>query len=113
MTTYVGFAIADSMFGIDALVQRKAVSIEWVRENHPYMVVCANPSHLATFQALEGKHGIKLTIPTKAPLVGLVEGDSLVVLSVRGLPRLEGRHEYTVEEIDKAAFYFSQWTVLK
>lgn len=32
-------------------------------------------------------------------------------MGVSGLPRLEGRHEYTQAEIDGAKFDFSLWTV--
>jgi hypothetical protein len=33
-------------------------------------------------------------------------------MGVRGLPRLEGRHEYTEEEIAAATFSFSEYTVV-
>jgi hypothetical protein len=47
-----------------------------------------------------------------APQVSLSPGDSIVVMSVRGLPRLDAsRHEYTQAEIDSATFAFSRWTV--
>lgn len=58
------------------------------------------------------RYDIKCEIPEKAPLVSLKSGDQFLVMSPRGLPRLENRHEYTPEEIDKASFAFGLWTIL-
>ncbi|MBU3924918.1 hypothetical protein KJ854_03200 [Patescibacteria group bacterium] len=35
----------------------------------------------------------------------------MIVMSVRGLPRLTDRHEYTEEEVAKATFAFSVYNV--
>ena len=45
------------------------------------------------------RFGIDVVIPEKPPIVSLHPGDSVIVMAVRGLPRLEGRHEYTPEEV--------------
>lgn len=37
-------------------------------------------------------------------------GDSLIVMGVRGLPRLTDRHEHTHEAIEKATFSFSLYS---
>jgi hypothetical protein len=51
-------------------------------------------------------------VPERAPLVALKLGDEVIVMSVRGLTRLEeNRHEYTEEEIAKATSTFGLWTI--
>jgi len=58
---------------------------------------------------MRSRYGFDVPVPEKAPFANLQTGDSLVVMGVRGLPRLEGRHEYTEEEIASATFTFSVW----
>ena len=112
MTVYFGFAFADSMIPGDALLRRKVLSQEEAVELiHKGVEPCLNPSHKATIDAMAVRCGIVVPIPPTAPKVELKVGDSVIVLSVRGLPRLDAtRHEYTAEEIAKAAFVFSLWT---
>jgi len=75
------------------------------------LAVCLNPSHQATVKAMQDRFGIEVPIPEVAPQVKLEVGDSLIVMGVRGLPRLDAtRHEYTEEEIAKASFQFSVFT---
>ena len=59
---------------------------------------------------MHSRYGFNVPVPEKAPFAKLAAGDSLVVMGVVGLPRLEGRHEYTEEEIASARFNFSVWT---
>jgi hypothetical protein len=72
---------------------------------------CLNPSHQATIDAMVARFGIKVGIPETPPKVELRQGDSVIVMGVRGLPRLTDRHEYTAEEIGKANFAFALYTV--
>ncbi len=112
MRTFFGFGIAPSMFPSDCEIstreltpeQAKAIIAEGVEP-------CLNPSHKASIDAMQSRFGIEVAIPAKAPIVKLGLGDRLLVMGVSGLPRLEGRHEYTVEEIAGAKFNFSLWTV--
>lgn len=110
---YFGFAVADGMFnGEHVELVRETISIERVRELVAQGVIPAlNPSHVATIGAMRTRYGIEVAVPEKAPMVTLDQGDSLIVMSVRGLPRREGVAEYTSEEIDRATFVFSLWTV--
>lgn len=113
MTTFFGFALADSMFQGDALIQRRTLTIEEVMALIEAGVEpCLNPSHAATISAMEGRFGIHVPIPTTPPRVILAVGDSVVVMGVRGLPRLTDRHGYTEEEVASATFSFSQYTVV-
>ncbi len=57
------------------------------------------------------RFGIEVPIPERAPRVLLESGDSVVVMGVRGLPRLEDRHEYTDSEVEGAQFSFSIFSV--
>ena len=112
-TTYFGFALADSMFSGECNISRKTLTVDAVRELVQKGVVpCLNPSHDATIKAMRGKFGIEVPIPEKPSQVSLGAGDSVIVMGVRGLPRLTDRHEYSEEEVAKATFTFSVYTVL-
>lgn len=112
---YFGFAVADSMFSGDVEISRGVLDIEAVKLLVRQGVVpCLNPSHVATINAMKERYGISVDIPERAPQVALDVGDRLIVMGVRGLPRLGAdRHEYSKEEIDSATFVFSIWEVLE
>ena len=113
MKTYFGFALADSMFsGSDVLINRKRLTAdEAVAVIKEGVVPCLNPSHLATIDVMRKRFGIDTPIPEKPPQVVLGGGDRLLVMGVRGLPRLTDRHEYSEDEVAKATFEFSLYTV--
>lgn len=112
MKTFFGFGVADNMFPASCNVSRRDLTPEEAKGVISEGVeVCLNPSHALTIGVMRTRYGIDVTIPEKAPLVSLKSGDRLLVMGVSGLPRLEGRHEYTQEEIDKAKFRFGLWTV--
>ena len=110
---YFGLAMADSMFPANCSISRKSLTLDELKDRLVNGVeVCLNPSHQATISAMESKFGIEVAIPATAPIVKLQSGDSLVLFSVRGLPRLDAtRHEYTETEIASATFEFGMWTV--
>lgn len=109
---HFGFAIADSMFAGEAVIRRLPLNVNDVRHIVARGVVsCLNPSHAPTISAMRKWFNIDVPVPEKAPIVSLETGDALVVMSVRGLPRLEGRREYTIDEIEKASFAFSLYVV--
>ena len=112
-TMYFGFGLADNMFkGLKGPFYRDEISSEKAKEIISGGVeICLNPSHQATIHVMETRFGISVPIPERAPVVRLEEGDSLLIMAVSGLPRLEGRHEYTSEEVAAATFSFSLWTV--
>lgn len=101
-TTYFGFAIADSMFPETCKVTRTTLRVDEVINAK----MCLNPSHAAI-----ARFNLPITIPKSPPRVILFKGDVVIVMSVRGLPRLENRHEYTQQEIDNAIFVFGEWKV--
>jgi hypothetical protein len=112
MKTYFGFALADSMFSGNCQVTRRVLSVEEVRALVAQGVEsCCNPSHKATIDAMRSRFGIDVPIPETPPQVVLGPGDSVIVMGVRGLPRLTDRHEYTEEEIAQATFSFAMYTV--
>ena len=112
--TFFGFAVADSMFSGDVEISRSQVPAETAKKIIGSGVVpCLNPSHVATIQAAKARFGIEVEIPEKPPQVSLLAGDRLLVMSVRGLPRLTDRHEYTEEEIENASFSFSLYEVTR
>jgi hypothetical protein len=111
--TFFGFALADSMFVGDCKIDRMALTPEEAVEMIGQGVVpCLNPSHEATIQAMTSRFGIEVEIPATPPQVKLATGDTLLVMGVRGLPRLTDRHEYNTEEIAGATFSFSTYTVV-
>lgn len=111
---YFGFAIADSMFPSDCDIHRTELSADDVKEiiaEHE-ITSCCNPSHQATIDAMRQRFSINIPIPATAPQVKLGSQDEVIVMSVRGLPRLDAtRHEHTADEIAKATFVFGLWTV--
>lgn len=112
---YFGFAVADSMFAAmgDCLIRRTKLAVETVREMAAQGVLtpCLNPSHTATISAMRQRFDIDIDIPERPPQVALRSGDSVIVMSVRGLPRLTDRHEYTPEEVATATFEFAMYSV--
>lgn len=111
MKKFFGFALADSMFSGDCTIRRRALSVDEVKAMAKEFTPCLNPSHKATIDAMRTRFGINVEIPEQPPRVSVGSGDSMIVMGVRGLPRLTDRHEYTEEEIAAATFSFSEYTV--
>ena len=109
---YFGFALADSMFTGNCDIRRVTLDADAVRQMAKGFTPCLNPSHQATINAMRQRFGIDIAISATPPRVALGAGDSVVVMGVRGLPRLTDRHEYTEEEITSATFSFSEYTVI-
>lgn len=109
---YFGFALADSMFNGDCDIRRRQLTPDEAKIRIDQDIVsCLNPSHKATIDAMRARFGIDVTIPEKPPQVALSNDDSIIVMGVRGLPRLTDRHEYTADEIASATFTFAMYTV--
>ena len=112
MSTYFGFALADSMFVGDCTITRRVIGVEEAQAMIARGVEsCCNPSHQATINAMRSRFGIDVLIPETPPRVALGPGDAVIVMGVRGLPRLTDRHEYTEEEVASAPFVFAVYTV--
>ena len=114
MKTYFGFAVADSMFphSAECTIRRRELDADTVRRVVAGGVIpCLNPSHKATIDAMRTRFGIYVPIPETPPRVELQDGDRMIVMGVRGLPRLTDRHEYTAEEIEGAEFRFSEYRI--
>ena len=114
MTTYFGFAIADSMFPDECNIRKTSLSVAEVRDQlaNEGVEFVLNPSHWPTIEAARSRFDLAIAVPAKPPQVLLGDGDSIIVMGVRGLPRLTDRHEYTAGEIAGAAFSFSLYTVV-
>lgn len=119
---YFGFGVSDSMFSGDVELTRKDLKddagyVQYILNNPASVwcqetVICLNPSHKASIDAMVAKYGLTgIDIPDHAPVIKLESGDSIIVMSPRGLPRLVDRHEYTTEEIEGATFNFAVWSV--
>ena len=113
MRTYFGFGIADNMFpaGTSTITRRDLTPDEAKSVIQEGVEVCLNPSHALTIGVMQSRYGIEVAIPAKAPIANLAKGDRLLVMGVSGLPRLEGRHEYTAEEVAGAKFRFGLYSV--
>lgn len=111
---YFGFALADSMLPEGTFRKTVALNAEvaknWIEGKN--VVSCLNPSHKATIEAMRVRYEIDVPIPDTPPQVKLSSKDVLIVMGVRGLPRLTDRHEYTREEIEGATFTFSMYKVI-
>ena len=96
-----------------SFLERRVLSLTVVHEKVKAGVTsCCNPSHVATIEAMRLRFGLEVSIPEHPPRVVLEKGDSVIVMGVRGLPRLTDRHEYTTEEVAKATFVFTEYTIL-
>ena len=84
--TFFGFALADSMFSSDCAIVRTAIDHEEVKRmaENGELTPCLNPSHAATIAAMRERFGIEVEIPETPPKVVLSQGDSIVVMGVRG-----------------------------
>ena len=112
MKTFFGFALADSMFSGDCQIVRRKLTVEQVEvEVANGVIPCCNPSHSATIHAMQSRFGIEVEIPAEPPRVELQVGDAVIVMGVRGLPRLTDRHEYSHEEVAQATFEFHEYSV--
>lgn len=111
---YFGFALADSMFTGNCTIHRRPLTADEVRmmAEAGELTPCLNPSHQATINAMRQRYQIDLRIQEAPPKVEVGTGDALVVMGVRGLPRLTDRHEYTDTEIAAATFSFSEYTII-
>ena len=109
---YFGFALADSMFTGNCEIARRTLTPDEAVSLINYNVTpCLNPSHQATINAMTTRYGINVTIPERPPQVNLNSRDSIIIMGVRGLPRLTDRHEYTEAEIESATFSFAIYFV--
>ena len=113
MKMFFGFALADSMFAGDCDIRRRAITADEVRNlaANGELAPCLNPSHKPTIAAMRQRYGIDIAMHDAPPRVALAPGDSVIVMGVRGLPRLTDRHEYSAEEIENATFSFAEYTV--
>jgi hypothetical protein len=96
----------------DADIRKRKLEVDEARRLIQGAIPCLNHSHAATIEAMTGRFGIKVEIPEIPPIVNLQYGDVLIVMGVRGLPRLTDRHQYTAEEIANASFKFSKYECL-
>ena len=110
---FFGFALTDSMFDAhECNIERRILSVDEVTVKIAQGVLsCCNPSHEATIGAMRQRFNLNVEIPASPHRVELGIGDSVIVVSVRGLSRLTDRHEYTDNEVAKATFVFSEFTV--
>lgn len=112
--TFFGFAVSDSMFprSAECMIRRREIDVDAVRDVVGDGVIpCLNPSYKATIDAMRTRFGIDVPIPETPPRVELADGDRMIVMGVRGLPRLTDRHEYTAKEIAGAEFRFSEYRI--
>lgn len=112
MKKFFGFALSSSMFNGNCVIKREMMSVEEVKAMEQEFIPCLNPSHQATIDAMRQRFGIEVPIPEVAPQVSLGVDDAVIVMGVRGLPRLTDRHEYTSDEISAATFEFVKYTLV-
>lgn len=113
MKVFFGFALADSMFSESCTIERRPLSVDEAKALVQQGVEsCLNPSHKASIDAMRARFGIDVSIPESPPRVAVKAGDAVVVMGVRGLPRLTDRHEYSGDEIAQATFVFAEYRVI-
>jgi hypothetical protein len=121
MRIIFGFGVSDSMFlqHNGQIIVRRELTPEGAQlivakaTEEGILVPAVNPSHKTSLEVMEKRFGISVPVPEVAPKVSLQHGDTLVLMGISGLPRLQDRHEYTSEEVNAATFTFSAWTVIE
>lgn len=109
MTTYFGYATIPD----NAEIRKRKLEIEEVKNLIQNAVPCIDPKHSAIIELMTKRLGIALDIPTNPPAVNFQEGDALIVMSVRGLPRLTGKQRYSHDEAENASFKFSEYKIIQ
>ncbi|BBD70645.1 hypothetical protein NIES4072_70120 [Nostoc commune NIES-4072] len=110
---YFGFAVADSMFPAEATIKKQPFDATANKKEIESAASCCNGTHKATVEAANSRFGLNIQIPAKPPSISLGVGDSIIVMGVRNLPRLEDNRHYTDEEINSASFVFSKYTIVE
>ena len=112
---YVGFSIADSMFteGDCLILRRQLELLDFKKYMQKGAISYINPAYKNSIAEIEKRYTITLP-PHSDERVKLQKGDSIIVISSRGLPRKTGgAFKYTPEEISRATFNFSIYTLLE
>jgi hypothetical protein len=117
---YVALALSDSMSPPRCAIEKFSIGPHeaqaFLREaaTAGRVVSAVNASHKATIDAVRQRFGIDLPLPASGdpPKVLLDYDDEVLVVSVRGLPRLTDRHQYTADEIARAEIVFSIYRCL-
>lgn len=100
------------MFPGECMIHRRPLSVGEAKSRIEEGVVpCFNPGHTATINLMRQRFGFDIPAPDGAYQVNLEKGDCLIVMSIRGLPRLTDRHEYTQDEIDNADISFGIYEI--
>jgi hypothetical protein len=113
-TVYLGFNIADSMFDGPCTLKREPLTESQFKDLISRGVTsCLNKSHPATVKALKTRYGIEAEIPHIPPRINIFPGDSILIVSLRGLPRHTTSYQYTDAEVAQARFVFARYTRLE
>jgi len=114
---YLAFNIGDSMFDDDkdVLILRRNISHD---EFYKYLesgnvISCLNGSHQNTIKEIERRFDVKLPVPKEPPRIKLTQGDAVITISSRGLPRkTQNALEHQSEALERASFHFSLYIIL-
>ncbi len=116
--TYFGFAVAHSMFrtfdNTNSIITRSPISIKEIKEKllEGELQSFCKPINRATIEAINKKFNLNIPTLKRPVFIELGPLDSVIVVSVDNLPRLEKEGEYNNEEICNAQFSFVIYTVL-
>lgn len=110
-TTFVGLAMAPSMFNENLVLSFEILTVNQVREilSQGYSS-CCNPSHAASLTRLKEEFDLEVTIPEKAPFVELHTGDRVLAMSLKFDERKT--EERTTTEVSTAKVSFKMITVI-
>ena len=99
----------------DCLILRRNITFLQFRDYlRKGAISCLNPSHKNTIREIERRYEILLPTPDSPVRIKLRKGDTMIIITSRGLPRKTGNIiEFTEEELEQATFNFSTYTLLK
>jgi len=108
MKKYLGLTIANSIFPPTCVIKKEQANIDEIKNSLNEIIICINVAYKWVLEAFVKKFKISLTVPQNNPQPSLTQGDTIYVLSVKGLSE---KGEYTEEEINKATFELFKYTV--
>lgn len=117
-TRYVGWNLPDSMFERYCVLERYTLTEEQTERlcRSEKIVSTFTSRHAVALKVLGERHGLHFPmIPANevTPRIRLLPEDSLLVISIRGIPRGVKKSDLKETDLATATFHFTLWKCLK
>lgn len=110
MTQYIGWNIADSMFEGNCILERIELNANELKGlvNRDTVPVF-NKGHEATLKVFNERFNFSFVAPVFPPKIKLAVGDSLICITLRGLPRKIKNYQWSEQEVREARMICAFW----